>query len=764
MSPGLLSRRTAAIGMVLAAAVSVPAIQAGAATSAPATQTVSYAGHHFTVPATWPVIDLTKNPTACLRLDQHAVYLGAPGANQDCPADLLGTTETLDIQTAPASAGEAMHSTIDSTTQTVSATAPGVTVSASYGTDPAEIEGILASAGLPSPSAASAPSAPSAASAAPQAATPKAAVPSVATSSTDFTGEGFDPCAAPSSAAMSAWKASSPYGAIGIYIGGSDRSCAQPNLTAGWVSTEASAGWHFFPLYPGPQACVTVNGQSCVFQLDSPASQGISSADDAAAQAESLGFGPGSLITYDMEAYPSSDTTAVLTFLTSWTNELHADGYKSGLYSSSSSGISDLVKNYTNAAYTMPDVIDDALWNGDANTADPAVPAADWANHQRIHQYAGGNNETYGGYEMNVDNDYLDVGVSTPATSSAAVFSDGTGEPAAAHHADGRLELFAVSPTGAVQNKYETVADGPWSTWNDFGPSSVVVTQVAVGVHADGRVEVFAVTSSGGIMNKYETVADGPWSTWNDFGPSGTVSQIATVRHADGRLEVFAVMSDGSVENKFETVADGDWSGWNSFAPASTAAQITPILHSDGRLEILAVSPSGGVSNKYETSPDGPWAGWFGFGPSGTVIRVTSGMHADGRLEVFATLSDGSVENKYEETADGIWSGWNSFAPAGTATNGLSVATHADGRLELYAVSGTGGISNKYETAPDAAWAGWYGFGPSGTVATLNTTVHADGRVEVFAVMSDGSIENKFETVADGAWSTWSDFASAGTA
>ena len=754
MSPGLslrLSlRRSAAVGLIFAAAVGGSAIQASAATSAPATQTVTYAGHDFTVPADWPVIDLTQHPTTCVRMDQHAVYLGAPGANQNCPAGLIGRTETLELR-SDASATE-YGLTVNRTTQTLSGSAPGLTVSASYGTDLAQIENILTGAGLPAPTTAPTP-----------AVTPKAVVPAATTSSTDFTGQGFDPCDAPSADAMSAWKGASPFGAVGIYIGGQDRSCAQPNLTASWVSTEAAAGWHFFPLYPGPQACVKIGDQNCVFQLNSPASQGTSAADDAAAQAQALGFGPGSVINYDMEAYPSSDTTAVLTLLTTWTRELHAEGYKSGVYTSSSSGITDLVDNYTNSAYAMPDVIDDALWNGQANTADPAVPAADWANHQRIHQFSGATNETYGGVEINTDLDYLDVGVSTPATSSAAIFSDGTGEPASAHHADGRLELFAVSPSGAVQNKYEQTPDGTWSGWNEFGPGSAV-TRVAVGVHASGRVEVFAVTSGGGILNKYETSPDGSWSGWNGFGPNATVTQIATVRHADGRLEVFATLSDGSVENQFETSPDGAWSGWADFAPAGTAARVTPILHADGRLEILAVSASGGVQNKYETSPDGPWAGWFGFGPAGSVIRVTSGRHADGRLEVFATLADGSVQNKYETSANGAWSSWNGFAPAATATDGLSVATHADGRLELYAVSGTGGISNKYETAPEQAWAGWFGFGPAGTVSTLDATVHADGRIEVFAVLSDGSIQNKYETKPDAPWSGWADFASAGIA
>ena len=39
---------------------------------------------------------------------------------------------------------------------------------------------------------------------------------------------------------MSAW-AGSPYRAIGVYIGGLNRGCSQPNLTASWVSQHFTA-------------------------------------------------------------------------------------------------------------------------------------------------------------------------------------------------------------------------------------------------------------------------------------------------------------------------------------------------------------------------------------------------------------------------------------------------------------------------------------------------------------------------------------------
>ena len=75
-------------------------------TSAPATTTpalsgfkaVEYAGLRFQVPQDWPVYDLAKEPTRCVRFDQHAVYLGHAGANQDCPAQLVGRTEAVQVE------------------------------------------------------------------------------------------------------------------------------------------------------------------------------------------------------------------------------------------------------------------------------------------------------------------------------------------------------------------------------------------------------------------------------------------------------------------------------------------------------------------------------------------------------------------------------------------------------------------------------------------------------------------------------------------
>ena len=38
---------------------------------------------------------LDEHPRTCVRYDVHAVYLGTPGANMDCPAGIVGRTQTV---------------------------------------------------------------------------------------------------------------------------------------------------------------------------------------------------------------------------------------------------------------------------------------------------------------------------------------------------------------------------------------------------------------------------------------------------------------------------------------------------------------------------------------------------------------------------------------------------------------------------------------------------------------------------------------------
>src|SRR5205085_12700031 len=109
-------------------------------------------------------------------------------------------------------------------------------------------------------------------------------------------GLGFDVCSAPSKSQMSAWSGTR-YHAIGIYVGGTNSACSQPNLTASWVSAESAAGWHLIPTYVGLQApgacgCATIkSGQA--------GAEGTAAANDAVSRAQVIGIGPGNPIYFD---------------------------------------------------------------------------------------------------------------------------------------------------------------------------------------------------------------------------------------------------------------------------------------------------------------------------------------------------------------------------------------------------------------------------------------------------------------------------------
>jgi Rv2525c-like, glycoside hydrolase-like domain len=108
-------------------------------------------------------------------------------------------------------------------------------------------------------------------------------------SATRYAGQAFDTCTAPPLATMQAWLAS-PYRAIGVYVGGVNRTCPQPELTADWVRAVASLGWRLIPVYKGLQAPCGGKPADAKITPSAAAAQGRSSADDASTQA--TGYSP----------------------------------------------------------------------------------------------------------------------------------------------------------------------------------------------------------------------------------------------------------------------------------------------------------------------------------------------------------------------------------------------------------------------------------------------------------------------------------------
>jgi len=424
------SRRLAALrgsAVVVAAALLLASTSAGAhafndsgTATALGSRTVSFHGYRVDVPSQWQVIDLTLRPHACLRFARPVIYLGHAGDQRACPAHIIGGApglhlEALDARSLRGVSRPTLTVRPSGDVQTVrlpsrgpvgvAVEGAGVLLTGVYGAASAPLMQQILSGGRVL--AGAHPALVSSFPAAQAAAAVGASVPG------DYLGKGFDACTAPSQAAMDAWFASSGYASIGIYIGGVSRGCAQPNLTAAWVSRQVSSGWHLAATYVGRQAPCTTFQNRMSYDVATAHAQGLAEGGDAVAKADALGIAAPSTLYSDVEAYDSSRPScvaAVLSYLSGWTYTLHTHAYEAGVYSSASSGIHDLSTHYDSLGYHRPDDLWIAWWNDRADVDGGSyVPDTQWSNHQRIHQYAGEVSESHGGYTIQIDRDFLDV-------------------------------------------------------------------------------------------------------------------------------------------------------------------------------------------------------------------------------------------------------------------------------------------------------------------------------------------------------------------
>ncbi|MFF4105454.1 DUF1906 domain-containing protein [Streptomyces sp. NPDC001903] len=405
--------RTLLSGLLGAAALLVPVHPSTAADDG---RIVEYRGMRVTVPGEWRVVDLERDPDACLRLDLPTLYLGHAGTQGECTgravrqrADTLhlepleGAPERADIPTLKVDgAGGIPEAAGDSHEVRYALRGAGVMATVSYGDTSEAVRDVLARAGGRAGRGGSA--------------DPVSAVagPKPVRVQQSLTGAGFDTCTAPTQGAMDGWRSASPFGAVGIYIGGRARACAQPRLTAGWVRRQAEAGWHLMPLWVGPQPW---NNPATGLSTDpSRANQeGIEAAEGAVDAARSLGLAEGTVLYNDLENYTDRTTwdPPVVAYLTAWTVRLHELGYRAGAYVAASSGAKALNEHHDQAPEAMPDVLWVAVWNGRASVADAdtglPVGTHRWAGRRRAHQYRGDHDATYARVTLTIDRSWVDV-------------------------------------------------------------------------------------------------------------------------------------------------------------------------------------------------------------------------------------------------------------------------------------------------------------------------------------------------------------------
>ena len=231
--------------------------------------------------------------------------------------------------------------------------------------------------------------------------------------------KGFDQCAAGTIAQMQSWWTGTPWSDVNIYIGGSNRGCSQSQLTPAWVQAIVAQGWHLIPTWVGPQAPGS-GCAGCGKMSTTPATarqQGSHEADLAIAAARALALEEPTIVYYDMEGYSPASDASVAAFVDGWTARMHELGSLAGVYGGASNASADWA-SITNP----PDAVWIASWNGQASVFGiGGLSDSLWPNHQRIHQYQGGHDETWGGVTFNIDSNYEDG----PVAGVDGLFSDG---------------------------------------------------------------------------------------------------------------------------------------------------------------------------------------------------------------------------------------------------------------------------------------------------------------------------------------------------
>jgi len=188
---------------------------------------------------------------------------------------------------------------------------------------------------------------------------------------------------------------------------------------------------------------------------------------------------PGSAFYNDIEHYDATDTscrTAVLTYLSAWTKQLHRQGYVSGVYVNLNSGAKHMVAAYTSATYARPDAIWIARYDGNSSLKGWAgIPDDRWAVHQRGKQYLANRKETYGGVTINIDRNRLDLPVATLAfsyrvtstTPLNARSAPSTSSPSVKSHQPGStVKVICQTPGSTVgsTNVWDKLSDGTYVT------------------------------------------------------------------------------------------------------------------------------------------------------------------------------------------------------------------------------------------------------------------------------------------------------------
>ena len=89
-----------------------------------------------------------------------------------------------------------------------------------------------------------------------------------------------------------------------------------------------------------------------------------------------------------------------------------------------------------------------------------------------------------------------------------------SGSPQAQRNVGGTIEIVMAGDDGSLWHTYQLVPNGVWGGWYELGPTGLAGSNtVALAMNEDGRLEAFAVSPTGQVTHTYQSgPSTGPWS------------------------------------------------------------------------------------------------------------------------------------------------------------------------------------------------------------------------------------------------------------
>jgi CHAP domain len=254
------------------------------------------------------------------------------------------------------------------------------------------------------------------------------------------------------------------------------------------------------------------------------------------------------------------------------------------------------------------------------------------------------------------------------AGSPAGIFPPGDPATTVLDNAAGQPQAFAVEQDAQVATSSQS-ATGAWSAWSSLGGNFGKDGELGAGINASGRLQLFALGPTGELLSDLQNSTASPtsWFGWDPLkaGAFPGAQGMSVGANEDGKLEIYAVTTANTLDTSYLT---SGWSAFRSLGGSLNRADLVSVgLNLSGKQQVFAVGRDLELQSTYEVGANTPtqWHVWSTLQPADkwpATDDVLCASDSAGHLHVFLVGANGSLY-----TAEQSGGGWSTFSSLGGA-------------------------------------------------------------------------------------------------